>query len=278
MNFAAFILTHGRPNNQKTYETLKKLGFKHKIYLVLDDQDPTIQQYIDNYGAENVIVFNKTFYIDRTDVGLERPVTKFAVYARNAIEDIANELGYQYFLMLDDDIYQFRLRKDVDGSLKTIHLDGMLDDIIDKCFEYVENAYLACLMPGVCNVYRCGVQALEWSNKYRISVNCFLRNGAYKVDWRLNMFEDLITDLDYNRYGQVWLTYVPLQIDVGAGNGKVEGGNTDTYKTFDGFKMAFLSVVSHPDCNDMGFYKDHWKPITHTETAINRIVSGRYRK
>ena len=278
MKYAAFILTHGRPNNQKTYNTLKELGFTRKIYLVLDDQDPTIQQYIDNYGEENIIVFNKAKFIAQTDTGLSEPVSKFAVFARNAIESIAQEMGYKYFIMMDDDIYKFRLRQDVDGSLKTFPLNGIIDEVFDACFRYVDSANLACLSPGVSKVYRCGVQALDWNNKYRICVNCFFRNGAFKVNWRLNMFEDLITNLDCSTEGQVWLTYIPLQADLGEFNGKVEGGNTDVYRTFDGFKMAFMSIVSHPECNDMKFFNGHWKPVTHTSTAINRIIPEKYKK
>lgn len=278
-DFAVFIITHGRPNNQRTLDTLLSMGYNGQYYLVLDDQDSTIQQYLDIYPKDNVVIFNKNHYIQTIDSGMCEPVAKFAVFARNAVEDIARELGYKYFMMLDDDIYCFRIRYEVEGSLKSRRCYGILDDVFMCCLDYMDTSSIACLMPGVCNMYRCGASAVQsWDSKYRISVNCFIRNVEYPVKWRLNMFEDLITDLDYNRTSQTWITFVPLQIDVGLGNGKVAGGNTDTYKSFDGFKMAFMPLMVYPDCNDVRFYKDHWKPITHSAIAVNKIISDKYKK
>ena len=278
-DFAVFILTHGRPNNQKTLNTLLSMGYNGKYYLVLDDQDNTASEYYANYPRDSILIFNKNHYLKTVDSGMCKPVAKFAVFARNAIEDLARDMGYKYFMMLDDDIYCFRIRYEVDGSLKSYKCDGIINEVFMHCLEYMDNAPIACLMPGVCNMYRSGAIAVQdWTSKYRISVNCFIRNTDYKVEWRLNMFEDLITALDYNRTSQIWITFVPLQIDVGLGNGKVAGGNTDTYKTFDGFRMAFMPLMVYPDCNDVGFYKDHWKPITHTSIAVNNIISDRYKK
>ena len=58
-NFAIFILTHGRPNNVITYETLKYSGYTGKTYIVVDDQDETLNEYFKNFDKEQIIVFNK---------------------------------------------------------------------------------------------------------------------------------------------------------------------------------------------------------------------------
>ena len=42
INYAVFIITHGRPDNQKTLETLMRLKFTGSWYLVLDNLDETI--------------------------------------------------------------------------------------------------------------------------------------------------------------------------------------------------------------------------------------------
>jgi len=57
-NFCAFILTHGRPDNVKTYATLRKHGYTGKIYLIIDNEDKTAKQYYKKYGNE-VIMFDK---------------------------------------------------------------------------------------------------------------------------------------------------------------------------------------------------------------------------
>lgn len=278
-DFAVFIITHGRPNNQKTLKMLQENGYTGQYYLVLDDQDKTIQQYLDNYGPEHIIVFNKNLFIRNQDTGFQKPVAKFAVYARNAVETIAKMLDYKYFMVWDDDIYNIRMRYDENGSLKSSKITGLIDTIFEKCIQYVENTNIACLTFGVVNIYRNGVAAVnKWSDAFRLGVNCFLRNTNYHVQWRLNMCEDLITPLEDSVRGNVWLTFTPIQIDVSDFAGKVEGGNTDTYRTFDEFKINFLPVMVHPSCTEVCFFKDHFKTVTHGSVALNKIISGDFKR
>ena len=57
-NLAVFILSHGRPDNVITYETLRKQGYTGKIYIIVDDEDKTINKYKEKYKNE-IIVFSK---------------------------------------------------------------------------------------------------------------------------------------------------------------------------------------------------------------------------
>lgn len=41
--YGVFILTHGRPNKQFTYATLRRLNYTGPIKFVVDDEDPTIE-------------------------------------------------------------------------------------------------------------------------------------------------------------------------------------------------------------------------------------------
>ena len=38
-DFAAFILTHGRPDRVLTYKKIRDCGYTGKIYLIVDDLD-----------------------------------------------------------------------------------------------------------------------------------------------------------------------------------------------------------------------------------------------
>jgi hypothetical protein len=57
-NFAVFILTHGRPDNVKTYTTLRKCGYTGKVYFIVDNEDKHIEAYQKNYGIEYVKIFD----------------------------------------------------------------------------------------------------------------------------------------------------------------------------------------------------------------------------
>ena len=108
-DFAVFILTHGRPDNVKTFATLKKCGYTGMIYFIVDNTDDTLPQYEKNFGAENVKVFDKKYYADRVDEGNNFDNTKVICHARNACFDIAKNLGIKYFFQFDDDYYYFAI-------------------------------------------------------------------------------------------------------------------------------------------------------------------------
>jgi hypothetical protein len=105
-NFAVFILTNGRANNVVTYNVLKKHGYTGKIYLLVDDEDKQQNEYIKKYGEE-VIIFNKQKAIEMTDSGDCLKKRNSVVYARNYSFKVAENLGIQYFLQLDDDYTMF---------------------------------------------------------------------------------------------------------------------------------------------------------------------------
>jgi hypothetical protein len=49
-DFAIFILSHGRPDNIYTVNTLNKVGYTGKYYFILDNEDPTIDGYKEKFG------------------------------------------------------------------------------------------------------------------------------------------------------------------------------------------------------------------------------------
>ena len=82
-DFCAFILSHGRSDNVKTYGLLRKLGYTGPIYIVVDNEDATIDKYVEKFG-EYVVVFNKPFISNTFDTCDNQDNRKAIVYARNA--------------------------------------------------------------------------------------------------------------------------------------------------------------------------------------------------
>ena len=274
--FAIFILTHGRPHNQLTLETLRRLGYTGKIYLVVDDQDETFSEYMETY--KDVAWFNKDVFIGRTETGLSSPEPNFAVFARNAIENIALCNGYDAFMMLDDDITNIRVRVPDNGVLKSYSPKGCLDEIIDLCVEYVITKKVACMGLGFCNLYIGGVDNFEKENpRQRLCAEAFIRNTDYEVKWRLNMVEDLITSVDGAIKNQVWFQFLPLQVDIRMSEGVVDGGNSDVYRKLGKFKVNFMPIIAYPSSNIMRYGKD-WAVTTTPESCVPKIISSSYRK
>ena len=57
-NYAVFILSHGRPDRVITYDVLRRHGYTGRIFIIVDDEDKTIDQYKIKY-KDQVIVFSK---------------------------------------------------------------------------------------------------------------------------------------------------------------------------------------------------------------------------
>ena len=277
--FAVFILTHGRPHNQLTVKSLQDVGYTGEWYLVLDDQDLTYREYLDEWGEDRIIVFNKARFIQSTDTGLHTPVPKFAVFARNAIEYIAKELGYQTFMMLDDDITKFRIRLPEGNSLKSYQINGQFDAIIENSVDYVLNCDIACMGLGFCNLYIGGVGNFNKENpRQRLCAEAFIRNTAHPISWRLNMVEDMITSIDAAMRGDVWFQFLPIQCEIKMSEGTVEGGNSDVYRQLGMYKISFMPVIAYPSSNAVKLGKKTWISTTTPDKCIPKIISSRYRK
>ena len=108
--FAAFILTHGRPNDIYTYRSLRETGYPGMLYLVIDNEDKTEDEYRRVFGSENVIQFDKAAIGETFDIADTRTDRRAIVYARNASFEIAKQLGLDYFIQLDDDYTSFMFR------------------------------------------------------------------------------------------------------------------------------------------------------------------------
>lgn len=137
-DFAVFILSHGRANNIKTLDTIQRCGYTGRYYIILDDEDSTIQEYINNFGKDHIIIFNKQHYVDTIDE-MDNFYNHYAcVYARNACFDIAKDLGLTYFLELDDDYREIWYRFP-NGKKLGCKIPRCLDDIFEAYLDFLDD-------------------------------------------------------------------------------------------------------------------------------------------
>ncbi|WP_367001333.1 phage tail protein [Escherichia coli] len=136
-DFCAFILTHGRPDKVLTYRTLRRAGYTGKIFIVVDDEDKTRNQYMAEFG-EQVLVFSKADIASRFDEADNFCDRRSIFYARNACFDLAKLVGCKYFIQLDDDYheFQFRVDRNYDQAYFPIR---KLDAILSEMLAYYES-------------------------------------------------------------------------------------------------------------------------------------------
>ena len=110
-DFAVFILSHGRADKVVTVDALKTCGYTGVWYILVDDEDDQYDLYCKNYGKDRIIKFSKAEMdgkfdiMDNFDAGRQVPT-----FARNALPQIAKDMGYTYFLELEDDYELFSAR------------------------------------------------------------------------------------------------------------------------------------------------------------------------
>jgi hypothetical protein len=138
-DYVVFILTHGRPNKVKTYNTLIKHGYTGKIFIIIDNKDKTKDEYLKNFG-DKIYIFDKEEIAKTFDMADNFKDMRIVTYARNASFEIAKKLDVKYFIQLDDDYVYFDYRFDNNLEYAEFSYVKNLDYIFDKIFKfYKEN-------------------------------------------------------------------------------------------------------------------------------------------
>ena len=246
---AVFILSHGRPDNVITYQTLRKQGYTGKIYIICDDEDKTLGQYKEKYGKE-VIVFSKSDYQGKFDIMDNFGGNKVIVYARNACYDIARKLGLDYFFEYEDDYTQFQYRyvdKDLLRGTQVKNLDHLLDVMID-CLDNTKANTIAFAQGGD---FIGGVGSFKNNTFKRKAMNSFVFkvNADSKDDTLFvgRMNDDVNTYLTQGKIGKLFFQVSNISL-VQLTTQSNSGGNTEAYKAYGTYVKSFYSVMAAPSC------------------------------
>jgi hypothetical protein len=236
-NFAVFILTHGRPDNVKTYSTLKKCGYTGKIYFIVDNEDKAINQYVANYGEENVKVFDKKAMADSVDEGNNFDNRKVIIHARNACFKIAKEIGVKYFMQLDDDYYYFGYRYETGAKIIT-----NLDVVFEKMLDFYKSVNIKSIAFSQGGDHIGGFSGIKLKRK---CMNSFICSTDREFQFVGSINEDVNTYTTLGNRGDIFFTFTNIQLDQKDTQSN-NGGMTDEYALSGTYVKSFHSVLMHP--------------------------------
>jgi len=246
-DFCIFILTHGRPDNILTLHTLKRMGCNYPIYFIIDNEDKTADQYIKNFGEDNVIMFNKLEISKTFDTGDNFNNRKCIIYARNACFKIAKDLGYTYFLQLDDDYREFKYRINGDMQHPKDHftVKNNLDNIFDIFLDYYKSANFTSIAMSQGGDWFSGEKAFGIPK--RKAMNSFFCSTERPFNFIGRINEDVNTYTCLQSKGNLFLTIPFMQLDqiqtqVNA------GGMTETYLDGGTYLKSFYTIMYSPSC------------------------------
>jgi hypothetical protein len=266
-NFAVFITTHGRPKNQKTYISLRKHGYTGKIYFVIDNEDDTAKEYREFYG-EQVIMFDKKAVAEIIDAGDNIEDRRAVVYARNAVFNIAKDLGFDYFMQTDDDytVWEYRFGPKFKYNKQRIkNLDAVFDVILDY-FKTIDAYSIAMSQGGDFFGGKESQYARTVGTKRKVMQTFFCKtNNPFPFFGRMN--DDVNTYVTLGNRGKLFFTIFQLSINQPQTQ-SVSGGMTDIYLNEGTYRKSFYTVMYAPHCAEI-------KGIGTTERRLHHSISWR---
>lgn len=246
-DFCIFILTNGRPDRVYTEQTLKECGNEYPVFLIVDDEDKTREEYKKKYPNQ-VFIFSKedeSKLLDTPDLSKDK---RTIVYARNACFTIAKKLGFRFFLELDDDYtdFSFRFPEAEHFGRKKIEnfslvCDAFIDFLIESkaktiCFAQAGD-FIGGLKAKTGGAYRKKI--------LRKSMNSFFCDTENEFRFLGRINEDVNTYTSEQIKGNLFFTITDVALTQKATQ-KNSGGMTEIYLDNGTFLKSFYSVVFSP--------------------------------
>jgi len=279
-DFCIIIMSHGRPNDIHTLKTLKKAGCTIPTYILVDNHDKKADEYLEKYPKQT-FVFDKDKYIKETEKYDNIEKYGVIVFARNACFDLAEELGYKYFLALDDDYTEFKMR--INHKMK--HPSGRfliikdIDNVFYKTLDYFKSANFTTI---------CYSQGGDWfgggtnfnKKPKRKAMNSFFcsTDRRFKFEGRIN--EDVNTYTTLGGRGQMFMTIPFIQLDQKQTQA-TKGGMTEAYLHGGTYVKSFYTLLNRPDCTKINLIGRTELRMHHSinwKHAVPVILDEKYKK
>jgi len=278
-DFVAFILTHGRPNDVITHRSLLSAGYTGPLFLVIDNEDETVDEYRRNFGAENVIVFDKKAMASRIDEANNFDDRRVIVHARNACFDIAARLGFKFFVELDDDYFAFLLRDHPTSGegRPRAYLIKRMDAVLEAMVEFLETTPALTIAMSQGGDHIGGFDGIEMKRK---AMNSFVCSTEKRFMFSGAVNEDVNNYVRNGSLGGLFFTFTGLQLNQRETQSRT-GGMTDIYLDGGTYVKSFYTVLFAPSSVQvglMGWRSRRFHHLVNWSAAVPKIVPERFRK
>lgn len=276
-----FILTHGRPDNVLTLRTLQRCGYTGDWYIVIDNEDATADRYVENFGADRVIVFDKRAVGKTFDTADLSDDYRSVVFARNVAFDLARERGYTHFVEMDDDYTSFRHRYEELGELRdggdVMHMDA----VFDAMYDFLDDSGVSAVAFGQRGDLIGGAEGWKWKTRpLRKMMNAIFCRAS--DDWRFlgRVNEDVNTYATLATRGHVFLSVMEVVLNQKTTQSQ-PGGMTELYLDSGTYQKSMYSVMMCPSAvfvNAMGETRPRLHHRVSRNNSAPKIVPETYRK
>jgi len=270
-NFVAFILTHGRPGNIKTYKALRDAGYTGQIRLIVDDEDPTLPLYREQY-PEEVLTFSKAAIAAQFDRADNFKDWRTIFFARNAAFDLARITGFRYFIELDDDYRDFAFRRR-GRVFKVKSLDRIFTALVKFLNSSDRITCVAMSQGGDLDHIWLRLQPGQYATLRKV-MNSFVCDTAKQFPFLGRLNEDVNTYVALGAIGFLFFTIYNVQLTQTLTQTN-PGGMTDTYIDSGTYIKSFYPVMYAPSCvkiGNMGFNQHRIHHVIDWNSAVPKIM------
>jgi hypothetical protein len=222
---------------------------------VIDDEDDTAERYRENFG-EQCVQFCKKEVAEWVDAGDCRDDRRAILYARNVSFQIAKDLGFRYFVQLDDDYRYFeyrygeRLQPQIWANVET------LDTVFEAFVDFLQTTPTKTIALSQGGDWIGGNKEFRKYMYKRKSMNSFFCDVERPIRFCGSMNEDVTAYVTEGRRGDIFLT--TMQVALGQDQTqKGAGGMSDVYLETGTYMKSFYSILYAPSCVKIGTLKDN---------------------
>ena len=278
-SFAVFILSHGRADRIHTLKALEDGNYSGPWYIVIDNEDKTADEYYRRYG-DHVIMFDKLAKSKEFDAGDNFEERRAIVFARNACFDIAERMGIEYFLELDDDYTAFHHRF-IDGEKLSYRMVKDLDKAFDLMLDFLEDsgAMTVAFAQGGDFIGGKDNQNIK-KGLLRKAMNTFFFKTSRRFDFTGKQNEDVTAYVCLGGRGNLFFTATAISI-VHLSTQSEAGGMTELYVENGTYLKSFYTVMYCPSCVKVAMMGESHKRLHHQinwRHAVPKIIEEKWRK
>lgn len=205
---------------------------------------------------------------------------RVVVYARNAVFDIAKELGYRYFIVLDDDYSAFMFRWPEDGKL--VHCDCRnLPKLFSDTFDFLDESGALAIAYAQGGDFIGGLENKNFhKHLLRKAMNVWFLDTEKRFEFIGRINEDTNTYVLLGTQGKLFFTVTDVMITQVQTQANA-GGLTDIYLDKGTYVKSFYTVMAAPSCSKIATMGAQHRRIHHKinwKYCTPKILNEKWRK
>ena len=273
--YAIVIISHKRADDQRTLKSMREANYRGDWYIMIDDQDPQGQKYIENYG-DHVVIYDKERQYGLTDSMDNFHKLCTDVYARNAVMEWAKGMGYKYVFILDDDITHFRFRFARGEKLLSAHVTD-LTEVTDMVYDFLESTNALAFSFAGSNGMFGGAKGSQWKTRLdrRMYQAMFIRVCDKRFSGTQNCDENFCM-LEGKRGAGIFQS---KEITISTPErGSNAGGISEAYQDSGMYVANFYSILCMPSSHKLKPYKKDFHCYVKRSATVPMILNPRWKK